>query len=131
MDSVTHPRSAHASKVVLVIDDDAGIADLIEDLLTSEGYAVAILRNRARENVQTAVERVQPDCVLLDGYVRGSYDQSWTVAAWMSARDAAVPAIMFSADRHVTDEARHNASERSRAARFSSFFRSPSISTSF
>ena len=60
-----------ARATVLVVDDDNDIADLVEELLMSEGYAVTTLRSRNLESVQAAVERLRPDCVLLDGYARG------------------------------------------------------------
>jgi DNA-binding response OmpR family regulator len=63
--------SETASRVIIV-DDDANIAGLVEELLTSEGYTVTILRDRDPESVRAAVERLHPDCVLLDGDVRGS-----------------------------------------------------------
>ena len=110
---------------MLVVDDDADIGNLLVDLLTDEGYAVALLRSRSGESVQDAVGRLRPDCVLLDGAVPGSYDGSWADAAWMRAQKAAVPAIMFSADRGATTEAISNLSERSRAAGFAAVLPKP------
>ena len=110
---------------MLIVEDDADIGNLISDLLTDEGYAVALLDSRREESVQDAVGRVRPDCVLLDGAVPGSYDGSWADAAWMRAQEAAVPVIMFSADRGATAEARLNLSERSRAAGFAAVLPKP------
>jgi CheY-like chemotaxis protein len=124
-DLATHPHPPQASPVVLVVDDDADIANLIADLLTGEGYAVALLRDRDQESVQDAVGRLRPDCVLLDGAVPGSYGESWADAAWMAALPAPVPVIMFSADTQVTSEARRNESERSQAAHFASVLPKP------
>jgi two-component system, chemotaxis family, chemotaxis protein CheY len=124
-DPSTHPHPPQASPVVLVVDDDADIANLLEDLLTGEGYAVALLRDRRVESVQTTVERLRPDCVLLDGAIPGVFGESWADAAWMAAMPAPVPVIMFSADTQVTSEARSNESTRSRAAHFSSVLPKP------
>jgi CheY-like chemotaxis protein len=110
---------------VLVVDDDADIGNLLEDLLTGEGYAVALLRSRRAESVQDAVGRLRPDCVLLDGYVSGSYSGSWADAAWMRAQTTPVPVIMFSAEQGATAEANMNLSERSQTAGFSSVLRKP------
>jgi CheY-like chemotaxis protein len=104
--------------LVLLVEDDADIAELVDELLTSEGYAVEQLRDRKIGSVQAAVARLRPDCVLLDGDVPGSYGTSWDEAAWMTAQDAAVPVIMFSADAGATREAQMNGSERSLAAGF-------------
>ena len=110
---------------MLVVDDDADIANLLEDFLTGEGYAVALLRSRRAESVEDAVGRLRPDCVLLAGAVPSSYGGSWAEAAWMSAQMAPVPVIMFSADAQVSSEARRNESERSQAAHFSSVLPKP------
>ena len=124
-DLATRPHPAQARNVVLIVEDDADIGNLLVDLLTDEGYAVALLRSRSGESVQEAVGRLRPDCVLLDGAVPGSYDRSWADAAWMRAQEAAVPVIMFSADRGATAEARSNLSERSRTAGFESVLPKP------
>jgi len=109
-DLATPPHPAQARHVVLIVEDDADIANLLVDLLTDEGYAVALLR---------------PDCVLVDGAVPGSYGGSWADAAWMRAQEAAIPVIMFSADRGATTEAISNLSERSRAAGFAAVLPKP------
>jgi len=86
---------------------------------------VSLLSARTGEIVQDAVERLRPDCVLLDGYVPGSYGGSWAEAAWMRAQITPVPVIMFSAEQGATAEANVNLSERSRAAGFSSVLPKP------
>jgi DNA-binding response OmpR family regulator len=121
----THPQPTQVRNVVLIIEDDEDIGNLLEELLTDEGYAVALLRSREAESVADAVERIGPDCVLLDGYVPGNYDASWADAAWMRAQEAAVPVIMFSADQRATAEAKMNLTERSQAAGFCSVLPKP------
>jgi CheY-like chemotaxis protein len=110
---------------VLVVDDDADIADLVEDLLAEEGYAVTLLRDRDLESVRSAVERLRPDCVLLDGAIPGVFGESWADAAWMAAMSAPVPVIMFSAEHRATREAQGDESQRSHAAHFSSVLPKP------
>jgi DNA-binding response OmpR family regulator len=112
------PETADVRGLVLLVEDDADIAELVDELLTSEGYAVEQLRDRKIGSVQAAVSRLRPDCVLLDGDVPGSYGTSWDEAAWMTAQDAAVPVIMFSADAGAIREAQMNESERSLVAGF-------------
>ena len=65
------------------------------------------------------VEDFAPACVLLDGQGPGQYGESWLNAAWLSEREPAVPTIMFTADQPAADEARHQRTPRSQAARFS------------
>ena len=110
---------------VLVVDDDADIADVVEQTLTDEGYAVTILADPNAEAIRTIVVELRPDCVLLDSDVPGAFGASWANAAWMAAQSQAVPVIMFSADRRATDEARADESERSHAAHFSSVLPKP------
>lgn len=110
---------------VLVVDDDADIADLVEGFLSDEGYIVTTLHDRDLESVRAAVERLRPDCVLLDGAIPGVFGESWADAAWLAAMPAPVPVILFSADTQVTGEARINESTRSRAAHFSSVLPKP------
>jgi CheY-like chemotaxis protein len=111
--------------IILVVDDDRDIAGVIDELLRDEGYAVTILRDRSLESVQATVERLRPDCVLLDGELPGMFGASWDDAAWMTAQVLAVPVIMFSADRAATHEALSLQTERSQAAGFSSILRKP------
>ena len=114
-----------SSGSVLVVDDDRDIAGVIEELLREEGYTVTILRDRSLESVQATVQRLRPDCVLLDGEIPGMFGASWDDAAWMTAQALAVPVIMFSADRAAAHEAQSLQTERSRAAGFSSTLRKP------
>jgi len=119
------PDSANARGLVLVVDDDADIANLVTELLTEEGYAVTILAHPNTEVIHAAVTRLRPDCVLLDSDVPGSFGVSWASAAWIAAQRQAVPVIMFSADAHATAEASRHESMRSQAAHFSSVLPKP------
>ena len=119
------PHAANPKGVVLVVDDDAMIADLVTEVLTEEGYAVTILARPNTEAIHATMTELQPDCVLLDSDVPGSFGVSWASAAWMAAQRHAVPVIMFSADADATAEASSHASERSQAAHFSSVLPKP------
>jgi CheY-like chemotaxis protein len=103
---------------VLLIDDDADVADVVVAILTDEGYSVSVLVNATHDTIRAAVGREEPDCVLLDGSSPTEYGSSWADAAYLAARERSVPTIMFSA--HATDvrEAREAESERARAAEF-------------
>ena len=107
-----------AERRVLIVDDDADIASLVEELLSEDGYAVTILRDAQIEAIQAAVARVQPDCMLLDGGVGSGYEESWESAALMAARLPALPVIMFTAHASAVTEALENTSERSQAGAF-------------
>ena len=69
-DLATRHQAAVAAAVVLIVEDDADMGSLLAELLTDEGYAVALLRSRSAESVQEAVGAAPPDCVLLlDGAI--------------------------------------------------------------
>ncbi len=119
------PRSANPKGVVLVVDDDAMIAEVVTEVLVEEGYAVTTLARPNTEAIHATVTELQPDCVLLDSDVPGSFGVSWASAAWIAAQRQAVPVIMFSADAQATAEARRHESMRSQAAHFSSVLPKP------
>jgi DNA-binding response OmpR family regulator len=110
---------------VLVVDDDADIADIVEQVLTDEGYVVRILGDPNTEAIRAAVVELQPDCVLLDSDVPGAFGASWANAAWITAQEYAVPVIMFTTDVRAVAEAEVNESVRSQAAGFSSVLSKP------
>lgn len=51
---------------MLLVDDDP--------VLTEEGYAASVLRAVTTEAIRTAVDRLEPDCLLLDGRDGLDYD---------------------------------------------------------
>src|SRR5690349_6589455 len=54
-------------KTVVVIDDDRDIAEVVQTILLDEGFKVSCLYDPTKHDVTTAIERIEPDCVLLDG----------------------------------------------------------------
>jgi CheY-like chemotaxis protein len=112
-------------RTVLVVDDDDDIAQLLEEFLTSEGYAVAILKDGRVAAIQEAVARHQPDCILLDGGAGTNYGDSWDSAAMLARHTPAVPVIMFTAHTWAIAEAQANQSPRSQAAGFSDVLMKP------
>jgi len=103
---------------VLVIDDDEDIATLVHEILSHEGYAVTTLQDERVESIQEAVDRLEPNCILLDGGTGDGHGKSWETAALMASRIPAIPVIMFTAHTWATAEAAENASARSQAAGF-------------
>ena len=49
---------------ILVVDDEADIRDLVQEILSEEGYAVEVAANAAE--ARAACARQAPDLVLLD-----------------------------------------------------------------
>jgi hypothetical protein len=58
-------------KWVPVIGDDRAVAGLVREILEEEGWRVAVLTDTTTEPVRAAVDRLEPDCILLDGAGRG------------------------------------------------------------
>ena len=61
---------------VLIVDDDEDIANLVEEALSEDGYAVTILREAESGAIDEAVALHRPDCILLDGGAGGGYGDS-------------------------------------------------------
>ena len=80
---------------VLVVDDDPGIRELIEELLTDEGYAVVAAANGA-EAVQM-VDKADPWLVLLD--MRMPVLDGWGFVRELQSRPQLPPIIVLSAAR--------------------------------
>ena len=110
---------------VLLIDDDADVANVVLAILTDEGYAVSILVDTSHESILAAVGKQEPDCVLLDGSGATEYGSSWADAAYLAARERAIPTIMFSAHVLEAREAREGTSDRARAADFAAVLEKP------
>ena len=113
---------------VLLVDDDADIANVVLAILTDEDYLVEILVDTSHQSVMAAVGMQEPDCILLDGAAGHEYGSSWAEAAYLGARDRAIPTIMFSAHSGDVREAQREESDRARAADFAAVSRSRSAS---
>ncbi len=48
---------------VLVIDDDAGVRDVVAAILGDEGYDVSMLDHLADAAVRAAIDRIEPNCM--------------------------------------------------------------------
>lgn len=110
---------------VLLVEDDHEVADVIESILTDEGYLVSVLADLSHESLLSAVANQQPDCVLLDGMSRADYGSSWDEAAHLAARERSIPTIAFSAHAADVREAREGRSARARAADFAATLEKP------
>ena len=110
---------------VLLIDDDLDLVPLVEGILAEEGWQVSVLTDTAAETVRAAVDRLEPDCILLDGAGRGDFGTSWLEAAAIHERARPIPVIMFSVDGRATEEAEEGTSARSVRAGFAAVLPKP------
>ena len=81
------------SGTVLVVDDDAGIADLLADLLAEEGYAV--LTAADGDEALAEVEREPVDLVLTDVMLPGV--DGVTLSERLRQRGDQTPVVLMSA----------------------------------
>ena len=110
---------------VLLVDDDADIADLVLAILTDHGYAVSTLVHTTHDSLLAAVGIQEPDCVLLDSSEGAEYGSSWAEAAKLATRARSIPTIMFTAHSLDVREARNAQSDRARAADFAAIVSKP------
>jgi DNA-binding response OmpR family regulator len=116
----------HTPNRVLLIDDDADVADVVSAILTDDGYSVSTLDDpSSHDSLLAAVGKQEPDCVLLDGSSRVEYGESWAEAAYLAARERSIPTIMFSAHSADVREAKDAQSERARGADFAAVIGKP------
>lgn len=118
--------NAEANKI-LVVDDDRDTADVMQAVLTDEGYAASVIYHSGGEWVREAIARLAPDCVLLDSSPDDltGYGESWRTAAWIASLDRNVPVIMMTGHKAAAEEALAARSKRSRAADFAAVVGKP------
>jgi CheY-like chemotaxis protein len=111
---------------VLLVEDDAAIAELVRSVLADEGFAVSVLPGVRSDALRAAINRLEPDCILLDGESSmAGYGTSWTDAAWARRRGRPIPVVMFTAFGEAGREAEEGESQRSRAAHFAAVLHKP------
>jgi DNA-binding NtrC family response regulator len=110
---------------VLIVDDDEDVSGLVAEVLREEGFAVTGLVDAQATAICDEVARLEPDVVLLDGWDKAGYGQSWTNAAWLHERGRPIAVIMFTAHAQELAEAQLGQSERSQRAAFMGFISKP------
>jgi DNA-binding response OmpR family regulator len=97
------------SQRILVVEDDASLANLEAGILAARGYTVAIAHNG--EMAITALQQALPDLVLLD------LDLSGTINGWdvlqMLRTYSATPVLLTSAESAVNRQIRIRGESRS------------------
>ena len=114
-----------AGKSVLVVDDDRDIAEVVQTILLDEGFKVTCLYEPSRNDVKAAIDRIEPDCVLLDGGSPAFYGPSWDIAAWLASRPRPIPAVMLTGHRADREEAMLDESDRAKTAHIAAVIPKP------
>jgi CheY-like chemotaxis protein len=110
---------------VLCVDDDRDIAEIVQAILSDEGYAVSCLYHIQADALARLVGQLEPDCVLLDSTDPSGYRPAWLDAAALAQRRRRVPVIMFTAHARDAAEARAGTSARAQAAEFAAVLSKP------
>ena len=112
-------------KRVLIVDDDRSVNELAQTILLDEGFEVSCLYTVGAHDVKAAVDRLEPDLVLLDGGHPAAYGPSWDVAAWLATRPRPVPTVMLTGHSADLDEAIVDETDRARTARVAATISKP------
>jgi len=88
--------------LVLIVEDEADMADVLKDNLELEGYAVLCARNGI-EGLDLALQK-NPDCVILDVMLPGK--NGFEVCRELRAREFVRPIIMLTAKSQESDKVR-------------------------
>jgi excisionase family DNA binding protein len=86
------PGGRTEGPLVLVVDDDAGLRELIRVSLSLDGYSVR--EAASADEALAAIEDTAPDLVLLDVVMPGV--DGWQMLQRMQERHGSIPVIMFS-----------------------------------
>ncbi len=78
---------------ILVVDDEIGIRELLSEILSDEGYQVALAENASEARASRA--RARPDLVLLDIWMPDT-DGITLLKEWASAGLLTMPVVMMS-----------------------------------
>ena len=112
---------------VLCVDDDRDVAEVVQAILTDEGYRVSCLYDVADDALLRAVGRLEPDVVLLDSSSSTDYEEAWALAVDLHRRGRRVPVVMFTAHVQAAAEAEEGTSERATDAGFAAIVRKPFV----
>ncbi len=78
---------------ILIVDDEADIRELVQEILTEEGYSVGVAGTAAEARSACAAQ--QPDLVLLDIWMP-DMDGITLLREWQQTFGAALPVVMMS-----------------------------------
>src|SRR5690554_3003276 len=87
------------TKKILVVDDDAGISEMLKTLLEFSGYNVAVTQNAA--STQTEVESGSVDLVVLDMLISGIDGTEVCSELRQNEKTSNVPILMMSAHQEA------------------------------
>ena len=114
-----------SARSVVVVDDDRDVAELVQTILIDEGFKVSCLYEPSENDIKAAIDRIEPDCVLLDGGSPAAYGPSWDIARWLASRSRPIPAVMLTGHIEDREEAIRDESERAKSAHMAAVIPKP------
>ncbi len=91
-------------KKILVFEDNAGIAELVEIILKERGFSVKTVENG--KGVLRVVKKIKPDLILLDILMPGMKGQEVIKVLKQEQTTKNIPVIIFSALNEIQDIAK-------------------------
>lgn len=86
---------------VLVADDDAGVREMVREVLVDDGYEVMVAVNGL--DAEERIEATPPNLILLDLHM--PVVNGWQVHEWLKARGAHIPVVFMTAGERARREA--------------------------
>lgn len=123
--SASGAKNEAVSAHVVIVDDDRDVAELIREVLVDEGFTVTCLYEPHVDALRAAIERIEPACVILDGFKGSAYGTSWETATWLATRPRLIPTIMLTGHEAEIEEAMLGESARTGRARFAGVISKP------
>ncbi|GAC1699185.1 MAG: hypothetical protein NVS9B6_10590 [Candidatus Limnocylindrales bacterium] len=116
--------------MVLLVEDEPTVSKVVGHLLEEAGYGHVTIAEH--DLIPAAVERWQPQCVILDSEPPANgQGRSWADAAAIRRAHPDLPVLMFTADEDSMAEARAGTSARSEAAGFAGVMDKPFLVMEF
>jgi signal transduction histidine kinase len=126
----TNRIDAAPGPAVLLVEDDAALGRLMTTLLAEAGYRSLTIADH--DEIEAAILRFDPSCVLLDGELGpAGHARSWTDAAAIGRAHPDLPVVMFTADADAVAEERAGTSRRSLDAAFAGVVPKPFVIDEF
>ena len=93
------------AKKILIVEDDIGSADILEEIARNKGYdasALVTIPDNAGSELEKELENGNPDIIICDGLV-GKYVDVFNIA-----KEKNIPFVLYTGDYYRTEEERKN-----------------------
>lgn len=91
-------------KKIWIVDDDAGILEVVQIILSEEGYQVKLINNG--DLLQRELQKEIPHLILLDILMSGTDGRDISRVLKKDPKTHAIPIVIMSADMRVDEKAK-------------------------